>query len=94
MIVKDISNCKVIFKEIELKINKIEDLGFRNGEHNGLILKNSAFSMTSIAFYKAVVKNKAAHSVFLSNVQVKVCAYIKWVVEFMTWGYKVFSLLK
>ena len=62
MIVKDISNCKVIFKEIELKINKIEDLGFRNGEHNGLILKNSAFFMTSLAFYKAVVKNKAAQS--------------------------------
>lgn len=85
---------KTIFSPIQLKTHKIEDLGFRKGEHNGLILKNSAFSMTSIAFYKAVVKNKAAHSVFLSNVQVKVCTNIKWVVEFMTWGYKVFSILK
>ena len=63
-------------------------------KHIGLILKNSAFSMTSLAFYKAVVKNKAAHSVFLSNVQVKVCTNIKWVVEFITRGYKAFSLLK
>ena len=63
-------------------------------KHNGLILKNSAFSMTSLAFYKAVVKNKAAHSVFLSNVQVKVCTNIKWVVEFITRRYRGFSLLK
>ena len=63
-------------------------------KHIGLILKNQAYSMTSLAFYKSVVKNKAAHSVFLSNVQVKVCTNIKWVMEFMTWGYKVFFFIK
>ena len=53
-------------------------------KHNCLILKSSAFSMTSLAFDKAVVQKRAAHSVFLSNVQVKVCTNIKWVVEFVT----------